>query len=348
MIRIGSLFSGIGGLELGIEVALRSLGYSPRVAWQVERDEFCRRVLAKHWPETDRSVIDVRADAALHLASVDVLVGGPPCQDISGAGKQEGLHGERSGLLFRYLQIVRALRPRIVVAENVRSGRWRDWLGVASCGLRTLGYRVEAIEAHAADVGAPHRRARIFVVAYADSRRQQGERLRGLLDGERAASGHDVDGCDGEAMAHPASVGRDEGQRGERCAGGRAQLVQRGYVADSIGNYLREQRERLPRGWAGELCAQGDTESRHDRPEGAAPQPGMGRGPDGLSAGLDFPRRWPAGRGEEQYPWEPPRTITAKEPHRRARLKALGNAVVPAVACAVMAMALEGFGEVLS
>jgi site-specific DNA-cytosine methylase len=80
---IGSLFSGIGGLELGLERA----GLGP-VVWQVERDAFCRAVLATHWPAANRSVEDVHHAGSATLAPVDVICGGFPCQPASVAGKR--------------------------------------------------------------------------------------------------------------------------------------------------------------------------------------------------------------------------------------------------------------------
>jgi site-specific DNA-cytosine methylase len=110
---IGSLFSGIGGLEKGLEWA----GLGP-VKWQVEREEFCRKVLAKHWPDVARYE-DVCSVGAKELEPVDIVCGGFPCQDISTAGRRAGLAGHRSGLWFEYSRIVRELRPRFVVVENV-------------------------------------------------------------------------------------------------------------------------------------------------------------------------------------------------------------------------------------
>ena len=93
---IGSLFSGIGGLELGLELA--GVGHT---VWQVECDPFCRQVLAKHWPKTER-FDDVRNVGKHNLKYVDVICGGFPCQDISYAGKGAGLAGKRSGLWYEY------------------------------------------------------------------------------------------------------------------------------------------------------------------------------------------------------------------------------------------------------
>lgn len=156
---IGSLFSGIGGLELGLEWA----GLGP-VSFQVEIDPFCRRVLAKHWPDATRHE-DVKTVGANNLPRVDLICGGFPCQDVSSAGAGAGLkHGTRSGLWYEYLRIVSELRPARVVVENVASGAKR-WLCEVRGNLHAIGYRTRAFALSAADVGAPHLRKRIFVVA---------------------------------------------------------------------------------------------------------------------------------------------------------------------------------------
>lgn len=159
---IGSLFSGVGGLELGLERA----GLGP-VRWQVEIEPFCRRVLARHWPEAVRHD-DVRNVGADDLDPVDVMCGGFPCQDISSAnrGRGDGLDGPKSGLWYEYLRIIEAVGPRVVVIENV--AKWRAWLPDVRRGLWGLGYAAVPIRLCASEVGAPHHRARVFVVAYAD------------------------------------------------------------------------------------------------------------------------------------------------------------------------------------
>lgn len=156
---IGSLFSGIGGLELGLEWA----GLGP-TAFQVEIDPFCRKVLSKHWPEASRFE-DVKAVGIHNLPKVDILCGGFPCQDVSSAGAGAGLkHGTRSGLWYEYLRIVGELRPARVIVENVASGAKR-WLCEVRGNLHAVGYRTRAFALSAADVGAPHLRKRIFIVA---------------------------------------------------------------------------------------------------------------------------------------------------------------------------------------
>lgn len=160
--RIGSLFSGIGGLELGLEWS--GLG---RTIWQVEADAFCRAVLAKHWPNVDRSIVDVRNAGPSVLAPVDVLCGGFPCQDVSSAGAHAGLAGQRSGLWREFRRCVSEFRPRIAIVENVASGA-RRWLCPVRDDLHQLGYRTRAVALSAADVGAPHLRRRVFVIAYAN------------------------------------------------------------------------------------------------------------------------------------------------------------------------------------
>jgi len=158
-LTIGSLFSGIGGLELGLERA----GLGP-VLWQCEINPFARRVLAKHWPDATRYE-DVRGiDEA--TPRVDVICGGFPCQDISLAGKRAGIEdGERSGLWSEYARIVRTLRPRFVIVENVAGllgfGFGRVLGDLAACGYDT---QWDCIPASA--LGACHVRDRVFVVAH--------------------------------------------------------------------------------------------------------------------------------------------------------------------------------------
>lgn len=169
-LRLLDLFSGIGGFSLGLE---RS-GYFETVAF-CEIEPFCRRVLAKHWPEVP-CYDDVRELTAARLAAdgiaVDAICGGFPCQDISTAGRGAGLAGERSGLWSEIARLVGELRPRFVVVENVSALLSRG-LGNVLGDLAALGYDAEWHCIPASVVGAPHRRDRIWIIANADTFRTQ-------------------------------------------------------------------------------------------------------------------------------------------------------------------------------
>lgn len=166
-LTIGSLFSGIGGLELGLERA----GLGP-VAWQAEMDPFARGILARHWPEAHRyeRVEDVGADAP----HVDLICGGFPCQDISPAGRRAGLDGPKSGLWAEFERVLSELRPRFAVIEN-NGHMWRTWVPVVRRRLAALGFESFPFRLAASEVGALHQRDRAFVVADAH---EQGLRVQ--------------------------------------------------------------------------------------------------------------------------------------------------------------------------
>jgi DNA (cytosine-5)-methyltransferase 1 len=156
-VRIGSLFSGIGGLDLGLERA------GMEVAWQVEIDPFCRKVLAKHWPDVPRYE-DVHDVGAHNLKAVDLICAGFPCQPVSLAGKQLAQADER-WLWPEVARIIRELRPAYVLLENV-PGLLVRGLGDVLGDLAALRYDAEWENIPAAAFGAPHLRYRVFVVAY--------------------------------------------------------------------------------------------------------------------------------------------------------------------------------------
>jgi len=174
-VRVGSLFSGIGGLELGLERAIPGA----HTVFQVEQNTYARAVLAKHWPNAQR-FDDVRQAGAHNLPPCDLLCGGFPCQDISVAGKRAGINGERSGLWAEYARIIGELRPRYIVVENVSAllagGMGRVLGDLASCGYDALWDCVPA-----AAVGAPHRRDRVFIIAFRDMADPDCARLEGRL-----------------------------------------------------------------------------------------------------------------------------------------------------------------------
>jgi DNA (cytosine-5)-methyltransferase 1 len=155
---VGSLFAGIGGFDLGLERA----GFTTR--WQVEQDPYRRAVLAARFPDAVRHA-DVCAVGAADLAPVDLICGGFPCQDLSFAGLGAGLDGERSGLWSEFARIIRELGPRYVLVENVPALLSRGF-GRVLADLAACGYDAEWDCVPAAAVGAPHRRDRLWVVAY--------------------------------------------------------------------------------------------------------------------------------------------------------------------------------------
>ena len=159
--KVGSLFSGIGGLEKGLE---RS---GMEVIWQVEKDEYCRRVLAKHWPDVTRYE-DVHDVGAHNLEPVDLICGGFPCQDLS-VGNQAGvgLAGARSGLWWEFDRVICEVGPRWVLVENVHH-TWRRWVPTVRAALGASGYHSVALSLSAAEVGADHVRRRVFVLAHTD------------------------------------------------------------------------------------------------------------------------------------------------------------------------------------
>lgn len=155
--NVGSLFSGIGGLDLGLERA------GMHIEWQCEIDPYCRTVLRKHWPDVPcyEDVRGVGTDAE----SVDLICGGFPCQPTSQAAARSTrgdgwLWPEMAGIIAR-------LQPRIVLVENPEGLRYSQrGLGQILDDLSFLGFAVEWRVVRAAEVGASHQRARIWVVAH--------------------------------------------------------------------------------------------------------------------------------------------------------------------------------------
>jgi DNA (cytosine-5)-methyltransferase 1 len=160
-LTFGSLFSGIGGFDLGFQRA------GMKCLFQVEIDEKCQGVLSRHWPDVEKHR-DVKAVGKHNLTAVDVICGGFPCQDLSVAGKRAGLAGERSGLWHEFHRIIAELRPRWVVIENVpgllSSNAGRDF-AVVLRGLVECGYGVSWRVLDAQYFGVAQRRRRVFVVA---------------------------------------------------------------------------------------------------------------------------------------------------------------------------------------
>lgn len=168
-LTVGSLFSGIGGFELGFEATGRF-----ETRWQVECDPFATKVLEKHWPDVQRHD-DVRSWPNETTEPVDVLIGGFPCTDISSSGKKVGLAGKESGLWYEFARIIRSLRPRYVCVENVAM-LLSNGLSEILATLSNAGFDAEWATIQASDVGAPHKRERVFIIAWHNPQGQTAKR----------------------------------------------------------------------------------------------------------------------------------------------------------------------------
>jgi DNA (cytosine-5)-methyltransferase 1 len=182
-LKVGSLFSGYGGLDLAVANVLDS-----ETVWFCEWEDAPSKVLATHYPGVPNYRDVTKVDFS-QVERVDILTGGFPCQDLSLAGKRAGMQdGTRSGLWSEFARAIETIRPRLVVIENVRgllSGKAYcelercDWcmadesgqpalraLGAVLGDLASLGYDARWTGIRASEAGAPHNRFRVFIVAY--------------------------------------------------------------------------------------------------------------------------------------------------------------------------------------
>ena len=330
--RVGSLFSGLGGFELGLQMASPDF----EIAWQVEQDEFCRKVLAKHWPDARRwDDVKTFPPEPVEDWAVDLICGGWPCQPVSAAGRQKGESDER-WLWPEFLRICEVLRPRWVLGENVTGilsatdamGRRGGLFGGVLRDLASLGYRVEYHCIPAASLGALHRRDRVWLIGHlADSpikRPQKCDRKGAFAKGKPPSESE----CrSGVRLADVADAGCEYGDGG---------------ASDQPGTRYGH----------GERFADG--QETNDHPGGCreadvpdADQSRLERH-TGNGTGVGEPRREPTGpdrtfatadlladsrsRAQKQWAVEPDVGRVAHGiPARVDRLRSLGNAVVPQV-----------------
>jgi DNA (cytosine-5)-methyltransferase 1 len=206
-VTFGSLFAGIGGMDLGLERA------GMQCAWQVENYPYCNRVLAKHWPDVRRHD-DIRTFPPEGDWTVDLVCGGFPCQPVSCAGRRAGDTDDR-WLWPEMHRVCEVVRPRWVLAENVPgllSASTGRIFGEILRDLAALGYRAEWDCIPAAAVGAPHIRDRVFILAHASEARQYPRRPQQSLS-RFGAHGEDGDVADAKGQS------RDDGNGGRGGAG---------------------------------------------------------------------------------------------------------------------------------
>ena len=313
-LRYGSLFSGIGGIDLGMDMA----GFE--CAWQVEIDDYCREILKAQWPNSKRyrDIFKVKGE---ELEPVDILCGGFPCQPVSLAGKRSGVDDER-WLWDEFYRLICDLRPRWVVAENVpgllSANSGRAFAGVLR-DLAKSGYDVvwDVFPAGGpGGVGAPHKRARVFIVGYS---KHNGSLRSGNIRSLQAESQRKESKIKQSSrtssvkMADTDSSGQQKSRNGKSIQKNRKKSKHRSGDARNVANTdkKRLQRSKKTR----------DVKSKgQDREE--------------------YVTR--CNKGAEQWFVEPDVGRVANGiPRRVDRLRALGNAVVPQVAYKVARMIYE-------
>lgn len=310
-----SFFSGIGGLDLAFAWA----GFDIRV--QCEIDEYCRKVLWKnreYWHNA-KQLKDIKHVTKTEVGNVDVIFGGFPCQDISVAGKRAGVTRQtRSGLWFELLRIIRQVRPRIIVLENVAN---ISNIGgtIVTATLAEIGY--DAIWQHirASDVGATHQRERWFCIAFRNSNSYRTGTKRGIRRRQKPYT----TGIR-KTLAHPKSERLQK--RGKLRSAKPPQRVSRASTSLVNSKRTRLERENRTRTQSRNITRPIECKGRYKR---RSAQSRKSRTHDGISCRLDRHNgQWGAFRGQEPHDYEPS-WLTGVRENRVDRIKALGNAVVP-------------------
>lgn len=356
-----SLFSGAVD---GLAIAAQAAGI--KVTHHVEWDSWCCRVLRMNHPGS--IVINEDIHNVKDLPYADVVMGGSPCQDFSGAGKQAGFDGERY-LWPEMRRIVGECRPRVVIHENVRGGVSLGLLDKICSDLESDGYEVWPLVYPAAIFGAPHERYRMFHIglladAEPHGRPEQGtitdartneqwnvssfELSRGTVSNAAESSGQDVADAQHNGHIAPALPGCNapsihnstEGQNrtGQPEGSNSPRIAPLGAVEHP--NSQQPQKHDLSRRGNGQGFI--DWGFDPDRSRDRLPQPVMGGIAHGIAPRLPrlnplehFPG-FPAGQGSYQYPYEPPRTTPEKGEYAKEQIQALGNSVLWQQAAPIM------------
>ncbi len=364
--RIGSLFSGYGGLDMAVSSVLGG-----EVAWHVEYDKAPSRILAHHYPDVP-NYGDVTQVDFTTIEPVDVLTGGYPCQPFSHAGLRKGTDDDRH-LWPHVLRAISEMAPRLAILENVR-GHLTLGFDVVLADLADLGWSARWGIVRASDAGACHQRARLFILAYPDASglpQREPESwgagtewshagIRALAAGQDSPNVADAD--DGALLgwvqprmgARHDAVGCGQGHRG--CASG---------TSDSAPDASGERHGRgQDAGMVGRLGAPSEVVGRQ---ASAAREVASDRGAQGIAWGDYGPAiaRWEHVTGRPApAPTEPGRTGNPRlAPHfvewmmglpdghvtdpaigisRNDQLKALGNGVVPQQAALALDVLLKG------
>ena len=307
-LTVGSLFSGIGGLDLGLERA------GMEVIWQSEIDPYASRVLAKHWPKVP-NYGDIKTINWGDIVRPDIICGGYPCQPFSTAGNRNGSSDPRH--LWPWVrEAISHLRPRYAILENVR-GHITLGLATVLADLTAIGYNAQWTVVSASSVGAPHQRDRVIIIAYP---------IRELADTD--SSGHlhgQFEVITAERWLNALSFigsGRQNVADTDKCGNGTSQ-----FGIDTNGSQIKHKRkEQSFSGASGCGADVADTT--------------IGRQQELHGEAIQQQQRWTTTErdmseqsGTHWWTTEPDVGRVANGvPRRMDRLKGLGNAVVPQVA----------------
>ena len=312
---VGSLFSGIGGLDLGLERA------GMRVIWQSEIDSFACKVLKKHWPEVVNHG-DIKQIDWATVEPVDIICGGYPCQPFSTAGKRRGTDDPRH--LWPWVRTaISELRPQYAILENVRGHLSMGGLQVIG-ELAEIGYDAEWRVVSAAGLGAPHRRDRIIIVAYPNSSDAPDGRECSDVQSKDQSWGDDGTGSrsnfgqvsmgsarqDASNVAYPNDTGSRTPERRVDSNGSQKIKERRNISQFGVSGCSQDLANSNSKGWQGRIWTQ-KTSQAFGRFNNSGTNAGWGN----------------------QWITEPDVGRVADGiPHRVDRLRGLGNAVVPQVA----------------
>ncbi len=300
-----SLFSGIGGIDLALNPWVRTVCY-------VELGKYCQRVLQARIKDglLDDAPIwdDVKTfDGKLWRGRVDIVFGGPPCQDVSVAGRREGLQeGNRTGLWYEMARLIGEIRPHYVFIENV-SGLITAGLDKVLGSLASLGYDAEWLCLQAAEVGAPHRRNRVFILAHSQNMQCDGGNNNSrisLCGGTIPKSG---DGGRAENMADASLWQNDEREQRD--------MVEEATGREGCDAALESRSEDVANGFCTGLEERQGIARDFSRQQQAVER---------SCFSADYWREDPADVSESSVG-----RLAHGVPKRVERLKALGNAVVP-------------------
>ena len=344
-VRVASLFSGVGGLDLGVERGLYAAGVQADTVFQCEADPFGRSVLRRHWPAAEVCE-DVRS--IKELPPCELLIAGFPCQGISTAGKGRGLEDERSALFFEIVRLLRVAGSSIpyVLLENTPAINSRG-LDRVLWELAGLGYNARWGVISAGSLGFGHRRRRWFLVGWlANDDRERFARGARMATGSRSdlSDPDRGDGC-GSSMAdtrrgslqlcRKSGKLRRSGFQPQTNKGGQWKRKRESAVCGSQAVADSHSRRQESRRHVAGVGGYSQSSQANRSQAGAGPLvAGLGDPADGVPSWVARCRRPVAAPGRPQFSYEPPRT-KQREQGDKQRLKSLGNSVVPGQAAAV-------------